>query len=242
MANSGLSRRGPAPDPAPMMARGRTGRLLAVLWLAVSVLTGCASTEDLEVKRLQARSAYEQALKSLSEKRLGLGLASLREALLLDPDNATYHNALGVVHLDLGKAQEAQPEFARAVQLDPNYAEAHHNLGLSYAEQGKFEEAIVSYRKALSFPTYPTPEVAYHNMGNAYFFQGKLKEAQEAFTAAIQLEPKLAPAYYGLGLALSKEGRQDEAKAAFRAARDLDPSSPFGRAAVEALKTLGEGG
>jgi hypothetical protein len=26
------------------------------------------------------------------------------------------------------------------------------------------------------------------------------------------------------------------------AARDLDPASPFGQAAVEALKTLGEGG
>jgi tetratricopeptide (TPR) repeat protein len=229
-----------------MMARGRTGTLLAALGLAVSilspVLTGCASTEDLEVKRLQAQSAYEQAIKNLSDKRVGLGLASLREAILLDPDNPTYRNALGVVHLELGKAPEAQVELAKAVQLDPNYAEAYHNLGLSYAEQGKFEEAIVSYRKALSFPTYPTPEVAYHNIGNAYFFQGKLKEAQEAFRAAIQLEPKLAPAYYGLGLVLSKEGRQEDAKAAFRAARDLDPSSPFGRAAVEALKTLGEGG
>jgi tetratricopeptide (TPR) repeat protein len=229
-----------------MMARGRTGTLLAALGLAVSilspVLTGCATTEDLEVKRLQAQSAYEQAIKNLSDKRVGLGLASLREAILLDPDNPTYRNALGVVHLELGKAPEAQVELAKAVQLDPNYAEAYHNLGLSYAEQGKFEEAIVSYRKALSFQTYPTPEVAYHNTGNAYFFQGKLKEAQEAFRAAIQLEPKLAPAYYGLGLVLSKEGRQEDAKAAFRAARDLDPSSPFGRAAVEALKTLGEGG
>jgi Flp pilus assembly protein TadD len=229
-----------------MMASGRTGTLLAALGLAVSILSpvlnGCATTEDLEVKRLQAQSAYEQAIKNLSDKRVGLGLASLREAILLDPDNPTYRNALGVVHLELGKAPEAQVELAKAVQLDPNYAEAYHNLGLSHAEQGKFEEAVVSYRKALSFPTYPTPEVAYHNIGNAYFFQGKLKEAQEAFRAAIQLEPKLAPAYYGLGLVLSKEGRQEDAKAAFRAARDLDPSSPFGRAAVEALKTLGEGG
>lgn len=210
--------------------------------LSMAVLVGCASTQDQEVKRLQARSSYEQAVRNLSEKRLSLGLASLREAVLLDPANPVYRNALGVVHLDMGKPQEAQVQLAKAVELDPNYAEAHHNLGLSYSEQARFDEAIVAYRKALAFPTYPTPEVAYHNLGNAYFYQDKLGEAEEAYRAALQLEPRLVPAHYGLGLVLSKVGRQEEARASFRAARDLDPGSPFGKAAVEALKTLGEGG
>ena len=43
-----------------------------------------------------------------------------------------------------------------------------HNLGLSFAEQGRYEEAIAAYRKALSMPIYPTPEVGYYNLGRAY--------------------------------------------------------------------------
>ena len=58
----------------------------------------------------------------------------------------------------------------------------------------------------------------------------------------VRLAPRFAPAYYELGVVLNVQGRKDEARLAFRTARDLDPNSPFGRAAVEALKTLGEGG
>ena len=108
-----------------------------------------------------------------------------------------------------------------------------HNLGISLAQQGKFTEAIASYKKALSFPTYTTPEVAYYNMGEAYIRLGKPQEAQESFRAAIQLEPTMVAAHYGLGLALSQGGRRDDAKASFRQARDLDPASPVCRAGQE---------
>jgi Tfp pilus assembly protein PilF len=203
-------------------------------------LSACRSAEEEQVRRLQARAAYEQAVKNLADKRVGLGLASLQEAVSLDPDNALYRNALGVLHLDLGRKVEAQEQFQKAVALDPIFAEAHHNLGLAHAEQGRFEEAVGLYRKALSLPTYSTPDVAYHNMGYAYLNLRKLKEAEEAFRMAIQLEPKRPTAHYWLGVVLVEGGRRDEAKAELRAARDLDPESVIGRSAVEVLKALGE--
>jgi cytochrome c-type biogenesis protein CcmH/NrfG len=49
-------------------------------------------------------------------------------------------------------------------------------------------------------------------------------------------------AYYNLGLVLVAERRSDEAKAAFRTARQLAPDTPFGQAALERLKALGDGG
>lgn len=221
--------------------RALLGAALALVVL--SALAGCASAEkEKKVQQLRARAAYEQGLRNLADGRVGLGMAAIREAIQLDPENAVYRNALGVVHLDMRRPAEAQKEFEAAIEIDPNYAEAYHNLGLAHAEQSRMEEAVASYRKALTFPTYPTPQVAYHNIGNAYFYGGKLKEAEEAFRAAIQLEPRQVSSYYGLGLVLSKAGRKEDAKAAFRAARDIDPQSPFGQAAVEALKTLGEGG
>lgn len=216
--------------------------LAGVLLLGVVLITGCASSQDEEVRRLRARSLYEQGLRSLADKQISLGLTSLREAVQLDPENPTFHNALGVLFLDLRKPAEAEAEFQKAVALDANYAEAHHNLGLSFAEQGRYDQAITAYRKALSLPIYPTPEVGYYNLGRAYAQINKLGEAEEALRTAIQLEPKLGAAYYQLGVVLTSTSRREEAKRAFRRARDLDPASPFGQAAAEALKTLGEGG
>lgn len=225
------------------MARSHLSRNAArVLPLVLAgLVAGCAST-DKEVQRLQARSVYEQALKNMQEQRVSLGIAALQQAISLDPENSVYRNALGVVRLDLRQPAEAQREFEQAVALDGGYAEAHHNLGLAYAEQGRFEQAIAGYRKALSFPTYTTPEVAYNNLGNAYFALGKLTESEEAYRAAIRLEGRLSAAHYGLGMVLQRQGRSDEARASLRIAREIDPDSPFGRAAGEALKTLGEGG
>ena len=181
-------------------------------------------------------------MRNLTENRLALGMAALKEAIQLDPDNAQYHNTLGLVYLNLGRPTEGQAEFQTAVDLDKSSPDMEHNLGISLAQQESSAEAIASYKKALSFPTYTTPEVAYYNMGEAYIRLGKPQEAQESFRAAIQLEPTMVAAHYGLGLALSQGGRRDDAKASFRQARDLDPASPFAELAKNALKQLGDGG
>jgi Tfp pilus assembly protein PilF len=219
----------------------RRGAALACLLL----IAGCSSAAEkkqTDVRRLQARALYEQGLSNLAEKRVSLGMSALKQSIELDPDNSLYRNALGVVLLDLRRPAEAQVELERAVQLDPGFAEAQHNLGLCYAEQGRPADAAAAYRRALAIPTYTTPEVAYHNLGNAYLVMGQLREAAEAYRAALQLDPKQVGSIYSLGVVLMREGRREEAKVAFRMARDLEPASPFGQAAAEALKNLGEGG
>src|SRR5215469_5492830 len=129
----------------PKMSVSR-GRVLGVVVIGVLLIAGCASTkvkEDEEVQRLRARSLYEQGLRALGDKNVSVGLSSLKEAVQLDPSQPTYHNALGVVLLDLHKPAEAEAEFQKAVTLDGTYAEAHHNLGLAYAEQARYDQAIV---------------------------------------------------------------------------------------------------
>ena len=220
----------------------RRGYYTSIIAGALLALSGCTSATDDAVQKLRARALYEQALKNLTERQISPGLAQLKEAVQLDPDSAIYRNALGVVLLELRKPAEAQAEFQKAVNLDPNYAEAQHNLGLALAEQGRYDQAIAAYKKAISLPLYSTPEVGYYNLGRAYAQTNQPKEAEDALRTAIQLEPRMAASYYQLGVVLNGTGRKDEAKAAFQRARDVDPASPFGQAAVEALKTLGEGG
>src|SRR3989337_4351119 len=76
-----------------------------LLAAALVLLNGCTSTKDEEVRKLQARATYEQAVRNLTENRLALGMAALKEALQLDPENAQYHNTLGLVLLNqIGRA------------------------------------------------------------------------------------------------------------------------------------------
>jgi len=213
-----------------------------LLWVALC-LPACSSIspED-EIRRLEARSAYESGVKAVAESRIPLGLASLRQAVEIDPTNALYHNAVGAVLLGVGRFADAQVEFEKATELDPTYADAFHNLGSAYAEQGKWEEAIVAYRKALAQTLYASPENTYNNLGYAYWAIDKRSEAEEAFRAALQLEPKLVPSHFWLAVILERSGRKQEAKAHFQAARDLEPASMLGKRAAEALKTMGDGG
>lgn len=223
--------------------RARLLRLLFPVLLMVALLPACATTSaDDEMRRLEARSAYEAGVKSISEGRVSLGLASLRQAAEVEPQNALYHNAVGAVLLNVGRFPDAQAEFQKAVELDPTYADAYHNLGSTYAEQGKWEEAITAYKKALAQTIYTSPETTYNNLGYAYWALDRRKEAEEAFRAALQLEPKLVPSHFWLGVLLQKEGRKDEAKLHFQAARDLEPTSLLGKRAAEVLKAIGDGG
>ncbi len=223
----------------------RPAHLVAALLLVL----GCAALKlpdpdkDRQVRRLQARASYEQGLRHLNEGRVSLGLGALRQAIELDPDEAVLHNALGVARLQLGEAREAQADFERAVAVDPTYSEGYHNLGLALFEQKRYEEAVGAYRKALTQPIYATPELAYYNLAQVYLYHlGRRREAEEALRAAVKLAPRFARAYYELGVLLNLEGRKDEARRAFVTARDLEPDSPVGRAADQALRTLGGGG
>ena len=72
---------------------------------------------------------------------------------------------------------------------------------------------------------------------------GERERAMLAVAAlALSLDPKMQAAYYNLGLVLVAENRQDEARVAFRRAVTLAPDSPFGQAARDRLKAIGDGG
>jgi len=227
------------------MILSRASALFGTVVLGVVSLAGCTSSsavKEEQVRRLRAQAMYEQGVKALADHQVSPALTSLKEAVQLDPNNANFHNVLGIIYLEIRQPVDAEAEFRKAVELDPGYGEAVHNLGLSFAEQGRYEDAIVQYREAISMPIYPTPEVGYYNMGRAYAQIGKPREAEEALKMAIRLEPKLGAAYYQLGVVLASTGRRQEAKENFQKARDLDPASPSGQAASQALKILDEGG
>ena len=217
-------------------------RLIFLLAAVTLLMTGCATGggETPEVRRLHARAAYERGVAAFRDKQASQALAAFREAIDTDPSVAIYPNALGLLYLELQRPDLALEQFTKATGADPRFAEAHVNTGVALAEQRRWEEAVAAYRTALALPTLASSYVAYNNLGLALYNLKRLEEAEQALRFAITLESAEEPAYYHLGLVLAAEGRAEEAKMVFRRARELGPESPFGEAAAERLRAMGE--
>jgi type IV pilus biogenesis/stability protein PilW len=223
----------------------RHAGLSLALLLSVAVAGGCATAAPqapAHTQRLQARATYERGLGYLRDRQPSLALGALREAVALDGTVPAYHNSLGLLLLELRRPDMAMGSFQRAVTLDANDADAHLNLGISLAEMGRWQEAVPQYRTALALPTLTAESVAHQNLGLALYHLRQYPEAEKELRFAISLDPQMEAAYYNLGLLLAATGRRTDARAAFQHVRDIAPQTPFGRAAVEQLRGLGDGG
>jgi tetratricopeptide (TPR) repeat protein len=208
----------------------------------MALLSACTSAKTLELQRLQAQNAYERGLTQAKQGQSALALSSLQEATSLDPTSALYHDSLGLLLLDLGRVDLAIGELTKSVDLEPNRGDALFHLGTAFAEARRWEDAVGAYRKAILQPSLTVLDLAHQNLGLALFHLGRYREAEDALRFALSLNPQLQAAYYNLGLVLIAQKRPDEAKALFRRTQQIAPESPFGRAAVERLKAMGEGG
>ena len=207
------------------------------------VTAGCASTRAAsDLDRLKAQGAYERAIGHMQAREGGAALTAAQEAVAFDGNVAAYRDLLGLIYLQLQRPDLAVEHFQRAVQIDPKFADAHFHLGTALAETRRWEEAVTTYRTAIALPNITVPDFAHQNLGVALYNLRRYREAEQALRFAISLDPRLQAAYYHLGLLFTAEQRQEEAKAAFRHARQLGPDSPFGQAAADHLKAMGEGG
>jgi tetratricopeptide (TPR) repeat protein len=219
-----------------------TNRTFGLILALGGLLAACATGRVTEMQRLQAQNSYERALTQISQGQTALAMSSLQEATGLNPRMALYHDTLGMLLLDLGRIDQAVAELNKSVDLDPHRGDTYFHLGTALAEARRWDGAVAAYRKAIAQPSLTVTDYAHQNLGLALFHLGRYREAEDALRFALSVDPDLQAAYYNLGLVLTAEKRPDEAKAFFRRASQIAPESPFGRAAVERLKALGDGG
>ena len=65
-------------------------------------------------------------------------------------DHRVFSNYGGILQ-GLGKLQDAEISYRKAIELKPDYAKAHYNLGIILKNLGKLQDAEISYRKAIEF-------------------------------------------------------------------------------------------
>ena len=114
--------------------------------------------------------------------------AAAEQALVLDPQSADAHTAMGFIDFfSLWKGEQAEREFSAALEQDPDNALAHHWYGSMLTHQGRFGEAVTQLNLAQHLRPDSTAIIASRSLALAYS-----GHADEAMTL---LEPLLSTGF-----------------------------------------------
>lgn len=143
----------------------------------------------------------------------------LRASIDLSPDVAEYHSNLGNLLRDLGRGDEAEASYARALTLDPNSKPALIGLVRARTDLGRAADAEPAARELAK--RHPMDPQSWALLAATVRDQGRLEEAESLFRKSVAIGPRHAIAHHNLGALLSRMERAEQALAALERAREL---------------------
>jgi tetratricopeptide (TPR) repeat protein len=176
-----------------------------------------------------AVTAYLTALECLygwapEERALRSAWDAAQKALLLDPDDPWVHLALGYVHQQCRRSEDAVQEYENALFLNPNFALAHTYMAAALIFLGRIDDAFahIATSERLS------PRGLFHGVNNlmravAHFFAGQHREAIVFARKSVLESPGIVTGYRHLVVNCALAGELDEARAALSILRRLQP-------------------
>ena len=201
----------------------RSFLIICAVWLLV-LATGCKRSgqqstnnsagapqvsNNLPEDRSRARAELDKGKELYRNDQDADAVLAFQEAVRLDPDLAEAHFRLGLGYESIGKRDEAEAEYKKAVaaykkyfESNENDPEAHYALGQTYANLGQFSEAIRQYKEATKLKE-DDPDMFY-DLGVAYTKLAQYDAAAAAFSKSLEIDPDNYRAQDGLDEA--KEG------------------------------------
>ena len=192
-------------------------------------LSGCASQSGQQAAtRTQASAKVHTELAGIYYERtqLGVALEELGKALQAEPNYAPAYNVRGLVNMALHEDRQAEEDFKRSLQLDSGNSDTHNNYGWFLCQRGKERDSIKHFMEALKNPLYATPEKSYVNAGECSKKGGNAKDAEEFLQKALIRRPNMPEALLGLADMSFTNGDYAGAKSYFmRFVQGSEPSS-----------------
>jgi type IV pilus assembly protein PilF len=196
-----------AADPLAVVAR-----LMAAF--CVLLLVNCTGLSA--EQKAKAADVHEQ----LGDNLLVEGNA--QEALKEYLDSLNYeelpaaHLGVGLIYTwSLGRPDEGEKEFKRALEMKPDYSEAKTNLGALYISRARYAEAIPLPQDAAHDALYKSRVLAQSNLGWALYKAGRAEQGVSEIKGALAVAPKYCIGWRQLGVIYSELGRIDEAGNAY---------------------------
>jgi tetratricopeptide (TPR) repeat protein len=172
-----------------------------------------------QVELPQAVRAEMLHLQAACQHQLGQGEAAVglvRQAIALEPSNASYLNTYGVILRKLKRIEEAVRSYERVMALTPNFADVYYNCGNALNELDRQQEAVERFERCLQLN--PQHASAHHNVANCLRDLKRLDEALVHYARSAELEHHNPDMHCNWGLAWQLQERWDKAIDAFQTA------------------------
>ncbi len=137
---------------------------------------------------------------------------AVERALVLDPNLADAHSAMGRIHryYDWDWAA-ADASFRRALALEPENANVIRRAGYLARTLGRLEEALTLGREAVELD--PLNAYTHLNLGTSAYYAGRHEEAVAVFNKILELDPQFDEAHFFKGSIFLLQGQAQKALA-----------------------------
>src|SRR5665213_1531854 len=132
----------------------------------------------------------------LRQGQLALAQTKLERALKEDSHNPDAHGALALLDERLGKVDEADREYRRALVLSRHSPSMLNNYAVYLCSHARPDEGVRYFEEAATNPLYSTPWAAYTNAGVCLRAGHRDQDAMVRFNRALQANPAYAEAAY----------------------------------------------
>ncbi|MCY3969794.1 MAG: sulfatase-like hydrolase/transferase [Acidobacteria bacterium] len=152
-----------------------------------------------------------------------------RHADSRDPDTL---NVLGLVLAEAGAPARAREVLLRSVEVDERNPLARQNLALAACHAGDWRQCEEESRLALALN--PELPLSWNYLGISLFNQRRVGEAIDAWSRAVELDPRDLDLLYNLGSVAARSGRSELAREALeRFVREASSPNRRGRYAAD---------
>jgi len=181
------------------------------------LLAGTGELYDRIGRMAQAHLEYDRAITLLEQR------------VVLAPNNALAHQALGRAYVDQGRENEGYAELVIALWLQPDSATALGSIGRLHLSGGRYPQAIEALTRAVTLA--PADAQSVHALGDALVRAGKLNEGEPWLKESARLQANAVETQRrsrtAAMLSLQAEidmsqGRYDQAIETWQQARELE--------------------
>jgi len=188
------------------------------LLLFISVyLAGCQTTgQQVDIPQRSnavAEANYNLGVAYLEQKEYESALKKLNKSLAADSNYAPTHNAMGLLHQQIGNMEKAEEYYKRAVSIAPNNGVILNTYGSFLCQQGRYEDAEVVFLQAATNGLYEEPEIAYTNAGTCALENDRTEIAETYFRNALEQNPKVPVALLQMATLSYDQGKYLPARA-----------------------------
>ena len=153
--------------------------------------------------------------------RMTQALEINKKVVFLFSSDPEAHLSLGNCYNRLGKLEDAELSYKKALLLKPNYIQALNNLAIILNKLKNYKESLFYFKKIITLQ--PDFAEAYNYLGLNLASLEKFDEAVLYFKKTINLNPDNYHAYSNLGNTLVKLGQFEEAILISQKGIDIKP-------------------